>query len=254
MPTERKNRLEFNKRYKSKLGKLKIRFSHGNKMHRETALLLVKKVLPNSEGRKILEVGGGITNLLYHFPNARFVGFDISKEAVQEMKLKARKRNLKGVFTWKFEEVKAERPFDLIILSHILEHIKGPAGFLQKYSKLLNPSGFVVILVPTNEPRSDYHKRHQIGFYFNLHQQHFSEDSLEGVLEKAGLKIVWRIKNNSAQYLLDYLVQFPSLRKLANLCFFLLPFRLHLWVDILLATKFHRQLGVVCQVKSNRIG
>lgn len=254
MLIEEKNQIEFNKRYTDKFGKLKIQFSHGNKTHRETALLLVKKVFPDLEGKKILEVGGGVTNLLTRFPNTRLVGFDISEQAVREMKLEAQGKNLGGVFTQKFEEVEAEGPFDLIILSHILEHIEDPVTFLQKYLKLLNPSGFFVILVPANEPRSDYHKRHQTGFYFDLHHQHFSDNSLKEVVGKAGLKVIWQIKNNSAQHLLDQLVRFSFLRQFANLCFFLLPFRLHLWTDKLLATKFHRQLGVVCQVKFNRVG
>ncbi len=247
----KQSQIEFNKRYKNKLGKLKIKFSHGNKIHRRTALLLINKTLPKTRGKKILEVGGGVTNLLSCFPTARVVGFDTSEQAVREMKLEAQRKNLNGIFTQKFEEVETESPFDLIILSHVLEHTKDPVRFLKKYLTLLKPLGFFVILAPINEPRTAYHKKHQTGYYFKLHHQHFTEESLKKTLEKAGLVTTHQIKNNSAQYFLDKLVQFSFLRKIVNLGFSLFPFSLHLWIDKLFSDEKQRQLGVIGQLKSS---
>lgn len=250
MSYKEENRVEFNKRYKGLLNRLKLKISYTNKIHLQTTLFLIRTAYSNTDDKKILEVGGGITNVLFHFPKAKLTGFDFSEQAVQEMRRVAQKKNLTGVFTDNFEQVKNCGPFDLITCTHVLEHTPDATEFLNKYKKLLSPTGFFIIIIPINEPRSEYFRQHKMGYYFNLHLQHFSEKSLKKCLDDTDLEVIYLLKNNRIQHILDQIIHLTLLRKCVTLAFFLLPFPIYLQLDKLLANSPYRQLGVVCRLRN----
>ncbi len=45
-------------------------------------------------------------------------------------------------------EMPGDRPFDVVVINHVLEHVQQPVGFLQDVFRLLNPGGIVHIAVP----------------------------------------------------------------------------------------------------------
>jgi 2-polyprenyl-3-methyl-5-hydroxy-6-metoxy-1,4-benzoquinol methylase len=72
--------------------------------------------------------------------------------------------------------------YDLITLSHVLEHVEDPAGFLQPLSRHLTPGGKLVILVPDI-------RRNPIDLLIADHCSHLDENSLSGILTRAGFEI-----------------------------------------------------------------
>ena len=49
------------------------------------------------------------------------------------------------------------RKYDVILCSHVLEHLPDPAMFLKRISECLNPAGVFIGLVPLNERIMDPH-------------------------------------------------------------------------------------------------
>lgn len=62
-----------------------------------------------------------------------------------------------------FEEYETERKFDVVIASHVLEHVEDPAILLAKVKNWLKPDGKLIAVVPNAE---SFHRR--LGVILNL--------------------------------------------------------------------------------------
>ncbi len=71
--------------------------------------------------------------------------------------------------------------FDVIVCSHVLEHVEDEAGLLGEFRTALRPGGHLLLNVPTNEVVSD-----------PKHVRGYTEDSLALAVTKAGFEIVQR--------------------------------------------------------------
>jgi SAM-dependent methyltransferase len=72
--------------------------------------------------------------------------------------------------------------YDLITMSHVLEHIEDPAAFLRTLSRQLTPGGRLAILVPNI-------RRNPIDLLIADHCSHLDENSLSRLVTAAGLEI-----------------------------------------------------------------
>lgn len=72
--------------------------------------------------------------------------------------------------------------YDLITLSHVLEHVEDPATFLEPLSRHLAPGGRLIVLVPDI-------RHNPIDLLIADHCSHFDESTLRGVLTMAGFEI-----------------------------------------------------------------
>jgi SAM-dependent methyltransferase len=72
--------------------------------------------------------------------------------------------------------------YDLITMSHVLEHIEDPAAFLRTLSRQLAPGGRLAILVPNI-------RRNPIDLLIADHCSHLDENSLSRLVTAAGLEI-----------------------------------------------------------------
>ena len=107
--------------------------------------------------------------------------------------------------------------FDVIALSHLLEHIENPLSFLEELKTYLKPDGILFVVVPNQESSTNK----LLGYRHSTYQQpdhlfFFSKTSLNNYFEKAGfvvqkiiskeythhifntIKGYYRYKNNSA--------------------------------------------------------
>lgn len=107
---------------------------------------------------KILDYGFGHGSLLLKYPkNHQLFGCDISEEAVFNFPdvAKAAGRNAKTAtvenFFTKFQNTK----FDVISLSHIIEHVDDDKILLEKLTPFLSDNGIMLINVPINEVWKD---------------------------------------------------------------------------------------------------
>jgi len=96
---------------------------------------------------KVFEFGCGLGYNLIRLPNAVKEGFDISSQAVEFCRAK-------GLTMYdRIEEVPRGR-YDVIVCSHVLEHLTDPIGALGLFRELLTPGGTVDLVIPVEK----YHK------------------------------------------------------------------------------------------------
>ena len=96
------------------------------------------------------------------------------------------------------------KKYDIILMWHVLEHIKDPSAFLQRLSSLLNKNGVFIFEVPN---------RNSLGFrltrkkWFHLdtprHLFHYNQRSLKQLLNQQGLKVI-EYSGNAVDYWHDF--------------------------------------------------
>ncbi len=73
--------------------------------------------------------------------------------------------------------------YDIVSLTHVLEHIPDPRHFVRELSRNLAPGGHLVIAVPNI-------RQNPIDLLIADHASHFDENSLGSVLSSAGLEVI----------------------------------------------------------------
>ena len=160
--------------------------ARGEKKFRAKELAkFVRREFSPSKSTSVLEIGCMYGDLLLEL-NADYAvrGIDIGKDAVAFCKQKGLDVDLIPIET--FLE-KNHPPFDLVILSHVLEHLLDPADTLKKIRSLLKPGGKVLILVPNQESFC----RNVFGRYWGwwqvpVHINHFSRKAMRRLSGQTG--------------------------------------------------------------------
>jgi SAM-dependent methyltransferase len=138
--------------------------------------------------KKVLEVGCGSGGLLAVFKenNCDVVGLDFDDNYLQI----ARDNGIK-VHNGSIEVLGNEEKFDVIILSHVLEHIVDPLPFLESLVKHLSKDGVLYIEVPSlNNVASGGYSYDLLRYWQNAHTIHFSNLSLRLLCKRVGLRCV----------------------------------------------------------------
>ena len=141
--------------------------------------------LPRSA--RVLDVGCGMggTLVAFKFDGCTTVGCDWGDEFTG----RGRAIGL-DVRTGGFETLANEEPFDLIILSHVLEHTADPIGFCRQLRGLLADDGILHIELPgILNIRSGY-DGDLLTYLQNAHLWHFTQATLNATLGLAGLETI----------------------------------------------------------------
>lgn len=110
------------------------------------------------------------------------LGLDPSDTCIEVSQRELGVRVRKGLFSP--ELLKDQSPFDVIILSHVLEHLVHPAVVLRQLRELLSPGGRVYIEVP------DLMKPFGVKCYFGFeHVNYFTPTSLTNLLLRCGFDV-----------------------------------------------------------------
>jgi SAM-dependent methyltransferase len=125
-------------------------------------------------GKQILEYGCGIGHNISLINNAW--GFDISKVARDSCK----KRRI-NVFN-EVSEIN-ENAWDIILCSHVLEHLEEPLAHLKLFYNFLKINGLLIIILP-----KEYHSKPKISSHFDINQHLYSWNfkTLSNLLNRAG--------------------------------------------------------------------
>jgi 2-polyprenyl-3-methyl-5-hydroxy-6-metoxy-1,4-benzoquinol methylase len=133
-------------------------------------------------GGKVLDFGCGSGALLRCVSNLRsdlgLFGYDLDDRQIE---------NLRDITSFKqliFGDFKTELKFDLIFMSHTLEHLTNPRESLEQLRELLSHDGYLAIAVP--DCMSDPFK-----LLVADHCSHFSSKTLETLLLSVGLEVVY---------------------------------------------------------------
>jgi len=112
-------------------------------------------------------------------------GLELNERAAGE----ARKHGF-SVYTDLLEEFRPEEPYDVVVLSNVLEHSLNPKDMLFHVARILKPGGQVWISCPNSQSWLRYFfGRYWINWHVPFHITHFSRHTLTGLLEKTGFKI-----------------------------------------------------------------
>jgi SAM-dependent methyltransferase len=135
------------------------------------------------DGRRVMDVGFGAGDLLSSFPTScSLLGFDVSTSAVEGARRDPRFARYAAA---RFETVPEDAPeqlpavqADIIVTSHLLEHVPNDSALLAALGARLAPGGTLVVFVPIEEPD-----------YILFHRRNYSLQSIAERVEHAGFSL-----------------------------------------------------------------
>ncbi|MDE3060401.1 MAG: class I SAM-dependent methyltransferase [Pseudomonadota bacterium] len=138
--------------------------------------------LPLPEHCAALDVGCGAGNLLQALSRRRpgwaLYGADIGDQRREQI---LAIHGVKHFFSGDISAI--EGRFDIIFLSHVLEHVPSPVAFLRQLAMLLNPGGMLAVLVP-------HWRENAFDLLVADHCMHFTVPSLHRLLNECGFSIL----------------------------------------------------------------
>lgn len=174
----------------------RLAYSAQTKIRRFRQMLRARG-LAGRQGLSVFDQGFGAGDMLFAFPPGNtLAGVELSPVDVETARREAEQLGYQAVDLRPFEP---GRPlpaewlgrFDVLVSSHVLEHIKEPQPVLRELTTLLKPGGVACIIVPINE---------RVGEDEN-HFHWFTEASFRAMLEESGLVVeemhavdrLWRV-------------------------------------------------------------
>lgn len=143
------------------------------------------------KNKDICEIGAfdGLLLSLFKKNNNNVFGYELNDDA----RIYAKKKyniDLKENF------LESKSKYDIIILSHVIEHFREPKDILIKIKSMLKENGFIYIEVP-NSPMPNECSYNMLMRYLNTeHIVNFNMDNLLKFVEYANLKIIRSEYNN----------------------------------------------------------
>jgi len=131
----------------------------------------------------VLDVGAALGGLMQKFKDYGFRevhGISVSPEEVDECQKHGLKVLLANV------ESQPTQEYDLVTLSHVLEHVPEPIPFLRALRRWVKPNGSLYVEVPDARYYDCYFTSVCQGFN-NEHINHFDGEHLEAAMLRAGL-------------------------------------------------------------------
>jgi 2-polyprenyl-3-methyl-5-hydroxy-6-metoxy-1,4-benzoquinol methylase len=154
---------------------------------------LIERAAPGAGPVRVLDVGCADGRLLTWYRQAvpgrtiETYGIDIGEEAVEQAR-RAGHIAVAGRF-----EVDTQLPdgtFDLIVASHVIEHVADPVQFARRAASLLKPGGLFMFATP-NVDSADVRRfgRFWGGWHFPRHWTMYDPKTAEHLAEQVGLRV-----------------------------------------------------------------
>lgn len=149
---------------------------------------LKKQRTEENKTPKVLDIGCGRGNLLKVFSIKGFECHGIEREEFPDHTcapgVTIHKTLLKDA---QFDS----NYFDVVVMWHVLEHLHNPSDILKEISRILRPTGILVIAVPNfGSFQSRLFKKHWFHLDLPRHLHHFDKLSIENLLTKYNFNIV----------------------------------------------------------------
>ncbi len=186
IPVEDVNRTFYEQAYSQAAGfpaawRRQLSFDQQSKLHLNW-LVLESWLREGRSVRRVLEVGFGFGLILRRFPSGvTLVGTEISLNAARQLSqtcLSGQRRALVCVHD-SVGGLPFKTEFDVIICSHVLEHVPDDMSLLKEFRRLLVPKGVLLLNVPINEELPD-----------PKHVRAYDDHSLRRKLSDAGFHLI----------------------------------------------------------------
>lgn len=174
----------------------------------------------------VLEVGCGAGGILHYFREQdwQVMGIDVGGEYLAY----GRDRHRLDLREGSVESIVDVRPPDLVIYSHVLEHILNPIRELAAVRPLLADDGILYIEIPGIKNLTNSYEMNFLELLQNAHIYHFTLTTLTNLLGRcgfgrvAGSEFVWAVFRKGAvtpptsdyPAVVDYLVRLEKMRRL----------------------------------------
>lgn len=91
----------------------------------------------------------------------------------------------------RFENYESDKPFDVILMLNLIEHVDNPKVLLRKAQSLLSPDGIVIIKTPNTDSWDARLFRHKNwgGYHCPRHWVLFNKENFTSLIQQAGLDI-----------------------------------------------------------------
>ncbi len=148
----------------------------------------------------VLDIGFGAGAMLLCFdPSSRIIGLDYSRTAVDRMRRLAKRRGFQDSHfkTWDGMHTPLPYPeasFDVVIASHILEHLADDGVMIAEARRLLRVGGHLVVMVPLDDPVNLVRNRDHLRIY--------SADTMKRLLTGAGFTPILSHQDHRVENLL----------------------------------------------------
>jgi SAM-dependent methyltransferase len=149
----------------------------------------LSEISVNFEGKHIFEVGCGAGGILEHFRaqyNCQVAGCDFGSEGVRY----GVEKHLLHIQEGDLENIRLQWKPDIIIYSHVFEHIVDLNKECQKIRACLGENGGVYIEIPSVKNIRLVYKWDFLRLLQNAHTYHFTLRTLRNVMEKNGFAFV----------------------------------------------------------------
>ncbi len=148
----------------------------------------VRKLFSNNRDFNIMEIGcmfGYLIELLKEDYSVK--GIDIGTDAVRYCKSKG--LDVENMSAESFTQ-NDKGKYDVIIISHVLEHLSDPFEVLTKLKERLKEGGRVIILVPnSNSMQARLFGRFWGWWQVPVHVNHFNRSSLSALAKRSGYEL-----------------------------------------------------------------
>jgi len=147
-----------------------------------------------SDAPRVLDIGAGFGHLLHafgeRFPRAARTALELSESCFPHLETLGIRVIREPIESWLTES--AER-FDVILLSHVLEHLRQPVEVLQRLRSRLSPNGLLFVEVPNipADPLNRYLDHAWAPRFDEPHLTFFSLATFNASLQRAGLEVLF---------------------------------------------------------------
>jgi 2-polyprenyl-3-methyl-5-hydroxy-6-metoxy-1,4-benzoquinol methylase len=142
----------------------------------------------NFEGKFVFEVGCGAGGILHYFreKGCRVKGVDLGKDYIDY----GRNRYDLDLSVGTIDNLDLDSPPDLIIYSHVLEHVLDLNQELNQINRTLSNNGFLFVEVPGVKNLLNSYNNDFLRYLQNAHVYHFTLKSLNNLMTKNGFNLM----------------------------------------------------------------
>jgi len=147
-------------------------------------IILSQNFVQKCSGKKVLDIGFGTGDVLLNLSEkgADCYGIEIVKSAIENFHSNFEHDNINEnihLIIGNAENLPyLSRSFDLVICSHVLEHVKDDRKMMEEIGRVLREGGKCILLIPTSE------------WHTSLHYREYSITSIKSLLTNTNLDII----------------------------------------------------------------